>query len=166
MTCRSINFVTHGFGITVDTTRYPQDPASLQKARQEAEKESLIRVALKDTPSLFSSAILTYRTFGPAGFERTLNFMRALQRSIQIPSTPVSGAKFKQMMNAALNTASSIAGLTPLSSQIARAYRYALQQIPDNAPDGLTAFSNVRQMLNPFVPKLSDVDLAFRYVSN
>ena len=162
---RNVEYITNGFGLTLDMSQYPTGDA-LQRARQEAEKERLIGFALKDTPSVISSAILTYRTFGPAGFQRTMNFIKALQRSPQIPSTPVSGVRFKQMMNGAINTASSIAGLTPLSSQIVRFYRYFLQQVPDNAPDGLAAFSPLNQNLNSFIPRLSDIDMAFRYTSN
>jgi hypothetical protein len=160
---RAVDYVTNGFGITLDL---PKEGPELQRARQEAEKERLIKIAFKDTPSSISSAILTYRTFGPAGFQRTLNFMRALQRAIQVPSTPISGARFKQMINGALNTASSIAGLTPLSSQIAQTYRYFIQQIPDNSPDGLAAYAGISQKLGSFTPRMSDVDMAFRYTSN
>ena len=64
-------------------------------------------------------------------------------------SQPISGAKFKSLLNGFLNTSASRAGLTPLSSLIIQMYREILQEIDDRNPNALSAW----QRLRGFIPR-------------
>ena len=137
---RNVEYITNGFGAPPQRA---YDPDFLSSIRQ----------ALPGAPDIVINAALeTFNKFGPAGFQRTANFIDALQNTDDallqlfpsIFSQPISGAKFKSLFNGLLNTAASRAGLTPLSSIIIQGYREILQEIDDRNPNALSAWQRLR----------------------
>ena len=140
---RHVEYITNGFGAPPQRAYAPDVLSS-------------IRQALPGAPdSVIKAALATFDKFGPAGFQRTANFMRALEGtegSIQILfpnllSKPISGTKFKSLFNSLLNTAASRAGLTPLSSIIIQAYREILEEIPNSAPNALMNWQTKKETI-------------------
>ena len=137
---RNVEYITNGFGAAPQRAYAPDVLSS-------------IRYALPGAPDIvIKAALATFDKFGPAGFQRTANFMEALQNTDDallrlfpnILSQPISGAKFKSLFNGMLNTAASRTGLTPLSSIIIQGYREILQDINDTDPNGLSAWQRLR----------------------
>lgn len=140
---RNVQYITNGFG------------APPQRAYQ-PDVLSSIRQALPGAPdSVIKAALATFDKFGPAGFQRTADFIVAVQRSDDsllslypnLLSQPISGARFKSLFNGMLNTAASRAGLTPLSSIFIQAYREALQEIDDRDPNALRTWQRVKNTI-------------------
>ena len=140
---RHVEYITNGFGAAPQRAYAPDVLSS-------------IRQALPGAPdSVIKAALATFDKFGPAGFQRTANFMRALEGtegSIQrlfpnLLSKPISGAKFKSLFNSLLNTAASRAGLTPLSAIIIQAYREILEEIPNSAPNALMNWQTKKETI-------------------
>ena len=130
---RNVQYITNGFGAPPQRVYAPDVLSS-------------IRQALPGAPdSVINAALATFDKFGPAGFQRTANFMQALYKAEDslkrlypnIKYQSISGARFKGLFNGLLNTAASRAGLTPLSSIFIQAYKEILQEIPDNSPDAV-----------------------------
>lgn len=139
---RNVNFITNGFGAPLQRAYHPDVLSS-------------IRQALPGAPdSVIKAALATFDKFGPAGFQRTANFILAFRRAgnsllslyPNLLSQPISGAKLKSLFNAMLNTAATV-GLTPLSSIFIQAYREVLQEIDDRNPDALRTWQKVKETL-------------------
>ena len=116
-------------------------------------RQTLLLQAAPET--VIDAALATFLKFGSAGFQRTADFMRAVQKSddslvMLFPnlfSQPISGAKFKSLFNGMLNTAASRTGLTPLSSIFIQAYRDILQEIPDREPNALRFWQQTKRTI-------------------
>jgi hypothetical protein len=137
---RNVEYITNGFGATPQRAYVPEVLSS-------------IRQALPGAPDIvIKAALATFDKFGPAGFQRTANFLEALPYTDNallrlfpnIFSQPISGAKFKRLFNSLLNTAASRAGLTPLSSIIIQGYREILQEIDDRNPNALSTWQGLK----------------------
>lgn len=142
-TMRAVDYVTHGFGAPIQRAYLPSTL-------------SAIRQALPGAPDIaIKAALATFDKFGPAGFQRTANFMKALGGSDEtllrlfpnILSQPISGVRFKSLFNGLLNTAASRAGLTPLSSLVIQAYGEILQEIDNRDPNALRTWQRVKQTI-------------------
>lgn len=140
---RNVEYITNGFGAPPQRAYAPDVLSS-------------IRQALPGAPdSVIKAALATFDKFGPAGFQRTANFIRAFQRSDDsllslypnLLSQPISGARLKSLFNGMLNTAASRAGLTPLSSIFIQAYREVLQEIDDKDPNAVTTWQRVKRTI-------------------
>lgn len=140
---RNVEFITNGFGAPPQRAYAPDVLSS-------------IRQALPGAPDIvIKAALATFDKFGPAGFQRTANFLEALPRAgnalerifPNLLSQPISGAKFKILFNRLLNTAASKGGLTPLSSIIIQGYREILQEIDDRNPNALSAWQGLKETI-------------------
>ena len=140
---RNVEYITNGFGAPSQRAYAPDVLSS-------------IRQALPGAPDIvIKAALATFDKFGPAGFQRTANFLEALQNSDEVLlrlfpnllSQPISGAKFKSLINSLLNTAASRAGLTPLSSAIIQGYREILQEIDNRDPNALRTWQRVKETI-------------------
>jgi hypothetical protein len=140
---RNVEYITNGFGAPPQRAYVPEVLSS-------------IRQALPGAPDIvIKAALATFDKFGPAGFQRTANFLEALQNSDEVLlrlfpnllSQPISGAKFKSLINSLLNTAASRAGLTPLSSVIIQGYREILQEIDNRDPNALRTWQRVKETI-------------------
>jgi hypothetical protein len=139
---RNVQYITNGFGSPV----YLEKPGTFQYAPVSLEQTIAASIPFDAPDSFKNAAIATYRQYGLQGWNKTLQFVDAVENAEQslirmFPnlktslSGPGAGAVYKRSIKSMLNTAASRIGLTPLSSAILNGVNQWLNSIPDSSTD-------------------------------